>query len=133
MREWPNNNLPPDGLLSRILDSITAEKNIKAAKKAFAYFLLSFGIFATSLTGAIFALTGWIIGSEFVRIISLILSDTGAVVANWKDFGFFVLESAPVEYLFVFFLAFFVLLLSLKYLARYFSGASRFLNLANIK
>lgn len=133
MKEWPNNrnSPPPAGLLYKILDAIATEKNIKAAKKALAYFLLSLGIFITSLSGAIFAMTSWIIGSEFIKIISLFLSDTNAMIANWKDFGYFVLESAPLEYLLIFFLAFFTLMLSLKYIVRYFSGASNFFTLAN--
>ena len=58
-------------------------------------------------------------GSAFVSYLSLLFTDGGAALANWKSFALSLAESAPVAGLTLAFAATFALLASARWFGRY--------------
>jgi hypothetical protein len=113
----------PKKLFEQIVKRIRIEKQLASARKKAVYFSVALALSAIAFFLALATLRGTLNQSEFARAFSLVLSDPGAVLANWYDFALFALESLPVVSVLIFFAALLVLLESLKYIARYIGRA----------
>ncbi len=110
---------PPKQLFERIITRLKMEKKLAVSRRRMLYFVF---ILAGTFAGFIVtcaALQNILVQSELLKILSLVFSDPKVVLANWQDFGLFVLESLPAISLAIFFVALFVLLGSLKYAVKY--------------
>jgi hypothetical protein len=86
---------PPMGLTEKILSRISKrERNILGAKIAASacVFGVSVGVAITGYVNLVASLSR----SGFFQLTSLVFSDFSAVVANFPDFAFSVMESFPV-------------------------------------
>lgn len=102
---------PSAGLKGFILVKIEAIGARQAQRKlAFSYTGIAVSIFAVFYSVAVFG--EGVIKSEFFSLVSLVFSDLGIVLANWKDFSYSLLETFPVIYAAVIIAPIFTLLLS---------------------
>jgi len=115
---------PPVFLFRKIIKCIAEEKKIKTAKRNFLYSVIAFTGLISSLIWVVISAENALIGSDFSNALSTIFSDPLPAIANWKNFGFFLLESLPLDYLLILFAALFILLLSRRYIAKYTVGMS---------
>jgi len=108
----------PEGLFDRIICRIREERRILVFKRRFVFyfvgaigsliaFISAFNVMWTELTQ-----------SGLVQFISLIFSDTGAVLAFWDVFALSILESLPAFNIATVLAILFIFLGSLKLLAR---------------
>lgn len=124
---------PPKGLYAVIVGRIHTEKKLESARKRAVYFSIALGGSLASFFVAFSSLREVVFQSGLWQLLSLPLSDSGAVAQNWHDFGFFFLESLPVTQLIVFLGALLLLLASLKYLFRYAGLSTSLLKLLSNK
>jgi hypothetical protein len=106
---------PPRRLFLRIVNRIRAEKKLAASKRKTVYFLLALGGSFVAFMAACAAVQSALVQSELIRIFSLLVSDPVEIVANWRDFGLFVIESLPVTAFAIFLVTLLALLESAKY------------------
>jgi len=107
-----------ENLFQKIMSRIGEERRRLAVKRRI--FVFSFGL---AVSAAAFFPTLNIVKNElaesgFLNFVSLIFSDLGAVLANWQNFLFAILESFPVMSVAAFLATIFVFLQSLKFLNR---------------
>jgi len=110
---------PPQSLFLRILDRIRAEQKLASAKRHTFYSFIALGGSLAIFLAACAAVQSEFVRTELIKILSLIISDPAEIVANWQDFGLFVIESLPVAALVGFFFSLWALLGSAKYTAKY--------------
>ena len=108
-----------DKLLSRIMDRMRFEKKITSVRRRFFYFSAAFCGSVAVFLGACLALQNALVQSELFQILSLLFSNPGAIIANWQDFGLFVLESLPTLSFAGFLLAAVLLIASARFVVRY--------------
>jgi len=86
---------PPEGLSRRVFSAVVRRRRRAAAWKGLAF------LGASACAAFAFAYAWRAAGAEFsssgtFQIASLLFSDFHAVIANWYDFTFSVLESLPI-------------------------------------
>lgn len=108
----------PHGLRTRILACVAeaAERSVRRYRIFFGS--LSFASAALMVPATWMALQD-LSGSAFVSYLSLLFTDGGAVIANWKSLALLLAESAPVTGLTLAFAAMFALLASVRWFGRY--------------
>ncbi len=100
----------PEELEQKVLFGIK-EAKIKKAKMTFGIFAAaaaSFGVFFVSIFSIILSN---FTSSAFYKYASIIVSDSGVALTNWKQFSLVLLESAPIFDMFIAFTMLGVLLL----------------------
>lgn len=112
---------PPAYLFDQIVQCLNIKKEIAAVKRKIVCFSIglvgSMGLFFTAL---IFFGES-LIDSEFFELFSVFISSPAVLFANWQDFGLFFFESLPSVHLAIFLASLFVVLQSLKYVAKHIS------------
>ncbi len=108
-------------LLMRITDRIRSEEKLSALRRRAIFSSCAFGISVLTFIGSCFLLQSVLVRSELLRVLSLVFSDPQAILANWRDFGLFILESMPAVSLAGMLMAFLLLLISARYAVRYLS------------
>jgi len=110
----------PTGLFDKVMSRIERERKILAVKKRLAYFSILF-----MATSAI-TLPLWVnlftelTQSGFIQYLLLPFYDLRAVAASWQDFSLSLLETLPTIILTCSLTGLFVLLFSLRSMAKYF-------------
>ncbi len=108
----------PEGILDRIMARIREERRLLVFKRRLMlYSIGAIGSFI-ALVPAFGAMWTELAQSGLAQFISLIFSDTGAVLAFWDVFVLSILESLPAFSIVVVLATLFVFLGSLKLLAR---------------
>ncbi len=105
-------------LFNKIMTRIGEEQRRSAVKQRIAVFSLGLAVSATAFVPTLHMVQKGLVESGFLNFISLIFSDLGAVLANWQNFLFAILESFPVMSVIAFLAVLFVFLQSLKFLSR---------------
>jgi hypothetical protein len=129
--EYKKSINPPDNLLPRIMARIGREKRLLAIKRVI---LFSFGIILplAAFFPILRLLVADISSSGLTQYLSLVFSDTGAIMASWSDYLLSIAESLPVVPITGLLIIIFVFLGSLrlaaKGLAELNPGQHRFLN-----
>lgn len=87
---------PPAGLFDRIILAIQREQELQHTKRiVYGFFaLLLVSLIATPFSWTI--LVGQVESSGILYFISTTVSDFGAFLALWQDFGLAILESLPI-------------------------------------
>ena len=111
--------VPPPDLFGKVMARIEIEKSIKSSKKKTIYFLIALLASASAFFAGAAALNGAMAESRIASILSLMVSDPQVVIANWHEFGLFLLESFPGAYAAFSLAALFAFLWSLQYVVRY--------------
>ena len=106
-------------LFKRIIARIRSEERLLALRRRTILFSLSFGTSLFVFLGLCILLRSTLINSELLYALSLVFSDSGAVLANWYEFTMFVLELVPALSLAGILSAFLLFLLSAGYAFRY--------------
>jgi len=109
----------PRHLFARIMNRIRAEKKLASAKRCAVCSFAALGGSLAIFLAACFAVQNALVQSELVKIFSLIFSDPAEIVANWQDFGTFVIESLPVAAIIGFLVSLLALLWSAKFTSKY--------------
>lgn len=104
---------PPEGLYLGILARIEREKRrIAVIRLAF------FGVVAVASLAAIIPSFQYVARefaqSGFYKYLSLLFSDSGAVLASWREFALSLAESLPITEITIFLTTIFVFLVSAK-------------------
>ena len=122
---------PPLGLLGRIMLWIDGERRRRARIRVACFGTLSLAAIFTLVTASQ-ELYAELTQSGFPQFISLLFSDTGILAAYWKEFAFSLAESFPIFAASMVLASVFVLLFSLRFLARDTDTMFRRPNLANV-
>ena len=87
---------PPAGLFDRIILAIKREQELQNTKRLFFGFLslLIISLIATPLSGTM--LVTQVENSGILYFLSTAVSDFGAFLILWQDFGLAILESLPI-------------------------------------
>jgi hypothetical protein len=102
---------PPVGLEGFVLSQIKVMATKQTRRNLIFSYIGLLGSVAISFF-AILIFGNGISESEFFSLLTLVFSDLGVVVSNWKDFAYSLLETFPVVYTAVIFMPVFTLLLS---------------------
>ncbi len=86
----------PTDLLGKVIKRIDVEKKFLRVRKLFAFVCIGF-IGLAALTVPVAQLL-WreVVGSGFMEYIRLALVDFKSITTDWQDFGFSLLETAPI-------------------------------------
>jgi len=122
---------PPVGLLDRIMSRIAEERRHRARIRVACFGTLSLAAILTLVTASR-ELYVELMQSGFPQFISLLFSDAGILAAYWKEFAFSLAESFPIFAASMVLASVFVLLFSLRFLARDTDTMFRQPNLANV-
>ncbi len=87
---------PPKRLFGMIIGRLKLEKNLKIFKEKFSVSLAALAVSAVLIAASLIILNLELTESEFASFISMLFSDTLAVIAYYKYFTLAVLESMPV-------------------------------------
>ncbi len=92
---------PPERLLNEVLLRVREEAEFSKARLRFAAFCVLFVASSTGVGAAFFAFLDGMRASGFHAFVSLLVTDGGAVLDSWQDFGYSLLESLPTTTLIV--------------------------------
>ncbi len=109
---------PPEGLLDRIIYRIREERRLSVFKKKLAFYSVGAIGSLIAFIPAFGAMRTELAHSGLAQLISLIFSDTGAVLKFWDVFTLSILESLPALSIALVFATLLIFLGSLKLLAR---------------
>ena len=109
---------PPVYLFDKVIKRINSERELAVVRKKAVYFSLALIGSLVLFLAAFISLSGTLIQSEILKLLSVFVSDPGASLANWRNFGLFLLEALPVVHLALFFAALLAVLQSLKYVVK---------------
>jgi hypothetical protein len=107
-----------ENLLAKIMTRIQREKKIRQLRRRLILFSFAAVSSAFTLASAFNALKAEITQSGIMSYFSLLFSDFGIVISLWQEFCLSVLEILPVMAISIFLSAFFVFLISLKFLIK---------------
>lgn len=109
---------PPEDLLNKIMKRIRQEQRPRALKWRFGFFVaMLFGSVIAAIPTFQSAQSA-LIASGFARFLSLLFSDTGAVMMYWDSFMVAIIESIPVISITIFLVVILAFLKSLKYITQ---------------
>ncbi len=108
----------PEGLFDRIICRIREERRLLVFKRRLAFYSVGAIGSLIAFIPAFGAMWTELAQSGLAQFISLIFSDTRAVLAFWDVFTLSILESLPAFSIAVVFATLFIFLSSLKLLAR---------------
>jgi len=109
---------PPAGLFEKIIQRLYQEQRISALRRRLLILSAVLSGSMVALIPAFRALQTGLTESGFMEFFSLLFSDLAVVIAHWQDFASALLESLPVMSAVVLLSAVFVVLGSLKFIAR---------------
>jgi len=113
----------PDGLLDKVMSRIIAEKRLRLRRRLFGILML----LLASIAGAVPAGQAFwndVTGSGLNLYLTLAFYDWSAILNNWQDFSFTILESLPVISAAALLGAGLAVLLTLKYAIQYYEKIS---------
>ncbi len=87
---------PREGLLQEILAAVERQEQTRAARRRFWGFLFLCGASLWAVISMSMALAADLRHSGFLAFASLLFTNGGDVLANWREFSYSLLESLPV-------------------------------------
>jgi len=115
---------PPKRLFGMIIERLKIEKNLKLFKEKFSVSLTLLAVSAALIIASLLIFNLELAESESASFISLLFSDTLAVIAYYEYFVLAVLESMPVVSINASLAAILLLMISLRFVVGYYDKIS---------